>query len=79
MGAVIPSAGVTLVAGGVVLVLYLAYRAALPRPIPGIPYSEKAATKLLGDIPELLGYVKRTKLIFVSIITPPIEKRHRLS
>ena len=61
------SSTVVLVASGALLVLYLAYRAALPRPIPGIPHNRDAASKLLGDVPEMLAYVRRTKRIFVSL------------
>jgi hypothetical protein len=39
-------------------ILYAVYRAALPRPIPGIPYNKTAATSILGDMPEFLKYVK---------------------
>ncbi|KAK2598353.1 hypothetical protein N8I77_011773 [Diaporthe amygdali] len=45
-------------------VLYLCYRAALPKPLPGIPYDHDAARKLFGDVPEMMSYVKRTKRIF---------------
>ena len=38
--------------------LYLLYRAALPHPIPGIPYNKDAARSILGDVPEFLKYVK---------------------
>lgn len=51
---------------GLALVLFLGYRAALPRPLPGIPYNENAAHKLFGDVPEMMSYVTRTKRIFVS-------------
>ena len=54
-----------LVATGALLILYLVYRAALPRPIPGIPYNKNAANKLLGDVPEMVAYVLRTKRVFV--------------
>jgi hypothetical protein len=47
------------------IALYIAYRAILPKPIPGIPYNKDAAGKLLGDIPEMMSYVMRTKRIFV--------------
>jgi hypothetical protein len=30
---------------------YYLYRAALPKPIPGIPYNEAAAKHVLGDVP----------------------------
>lgn len=62
----LPSSTMALAAIGALLVLCLAYRAALPRPIPGIPYNQVAATKLLGDVPEMLAYVMRTKRMFVS-------------
>jgi hypothetical protein len=39
-------------------ILYIVYRAALPRPIPGIPYNKAAAKSILGDMPEFLRYVK---------------------
>ncbi|KAF4536396.1 Cytochrome p450 monooxygenase [Lasiodiplodia theobromae] len=64
MGEKFPSAGAAAIAGGVFLVLYMIYRAALPRPIPGIPHNKDAASKILGDIPEMMGHVKRTKRIF---------------
>lgn len=47
------------------IALYLAYRAILPKPIPGIPYNKDAAGKILGDIPEMMGHVMRTKRVFV--------------
>lgn len=49
---------------------YTAYEAALPRPLPNIPYNSDAAHRLLGDVPEWMGYVMRTKLIFVSQHSP---------
>lgn len=38
--------------------LYLAYRWALPKPIPGIPNDETASKSLLGNVPELLRFKK---------------------
>lgn len=36
---------------------HIAYRLALPRPLPGnIPYNKKAVTNLLGDVPALFEY-----------------------
>lgn len=55
----------SLLSGGVFLVLYLAYRALLPKPLPGIPYNKDAANKLFGDVPEVMSYVKSTKQIYV--------------
>lgn len=39
---------ITIFAGAVVL-LYLAYQRALPKPLPGIPYNTEAVHSLLGD------------------------------
>lgn len=52
----------------ILAILYIGYRAALPKPLPGIPYNQDAAGKLFGDVPEMMGYVKRTKRIFVSVL-----------
>ena len=41
--------------------LYLAYRAALPRLIPGVPHHMSAANSLLGDVPNMLRYFTSTK------------------
>ena len=47
--------------GGVVLVAgYLLYRAALPKPIPGIPYNKKSANRILGDVPDAMAYHGKT-------------------
>lgn len=56
----------TLVVLGIIsLCLCLAYRAILPKPIAGIPFNKDAAGRMLGDIPEMIAYVRRTKRIFV--------------
>lgn len=44
------------VLGAVLVLLYAVYRAALPKPIPGIPYHEASANSVLGDA---LSMVKR--------------------
>ncbi|KAK4235980.1 cytochrome P450 [Achaetomium macrosporum] len=64
MGAVVSFIESTLVVGFVVVGLYWAYRAALPKPLKGIPYNRNAVDKLFGDVPEMIGYVMRTKRIF---------------
>ena len=66
MGAVFSSFGSTLLIAGLLIAAYAGYRAALPKQLPGIPYNRDAAGKLFGDIPEMMGYVIRTKRIFVS-------------
>jgi hypothetical protein len=55
-----------LAVGILILVMYLVYEAVLPKPLPGIPYNHGAPNKIFGDIPEMMGYVIRTKRIFVS-------------
>ncbi|KAI5212138.1 cytochrome P450 [Aureobasidium subglaciale] len=39
--------------------IYVLYRAVLPKPIPGIPYNKKAANSIFGDVPEWLSYIKK--------------------
>lgn len=66
MGAIISSLTGTLLAALVAVGLYILYRAILPKPLEGIPYNRDAADKLFGDVPEMMGYVLKTKRIFVS-------------
>jgi hypothetical protein len=47
--------------GGIASGLYLCYRWALPRPIPGIPYNKEATKTILGDIVPMVSYVGKTK------------------
>lgn len=53
-----------LVIAGLSVWLYLLYRWALPRPIPGIPYNKGSANRLFGDVPEMLAYANKTKEVF---------------
>lgn len=78
MGAIFSSLGGTLVFGAVLLGLYVLYRAALPKPLEGIPYNRDAAGKLFGDVPEMMGYVIRTKRIFVRLIPSGAAQQPRL-
>lgn len=52
------------IASAVILVLYLMYYAALPRPLHGIPYNKHAASNLLGDVPEMMKHGRDEKHIF---------------
>uniref|UniRef100_A0A8H7N0V3 Cytochrome P450 n=1 Tax=Bionectria ochroleuca TaxID=29856 RepID=A0A8H7N0V3_BIOOC len=62
----VSSSEATAIAVGIAIVaMYMAYRAILPKPLPNIPYNQDAAGKLFGDVPEMMGYVMRTKRIFV--------------
>jgi hypothetical protein len=47
--------------GGISSCLFLCYRWALPRPIPGIPYNKEATRSLLGDVIPMVQHVGRTK------------------
>ncbi|KAI0533181.1 cytochrome P450 [Xylaria digitata] len=40
--------------------LYLAYRWALPKPLPGIPYDESARNNLFGNLPEMVAMLRDT-------------------
>ncbi|KAI0441728.1 cytochrome P450 [Xylaria telfairii] len=64
MGAVFSSAECNIFIVLLVVVLYLGRRAILPKPLAGIPYNQNAANKMFGDIPEMMGYARRTKRIF---------------
>lgn len=64
MVAIFSSVG-AIILGFTIIALYVGYRAILPKPLPGIPYNEAAAGKLFGDVGEMMGYVMRTKRIFV--------------
>ncbi|KAI0486964.1 cytochrome P450 [Xylaria cf. heliscus] len=44
----------------IVAALYLTYRWALPKPIPGIPYDESAKNSLLGSLPEIISTLRTT-------------------
>lgn len=51
----------SLALSGALLFIYLLYRWLLPKPIPGIPYNPKATRSLLGDIPDLVNEVSKTR------------------
>ena len=39
---------------------YYLYRAALPKPIPGIPYNKASAKRILGDAPDVIEAQTKT-------------------
>lgn len=47
---------------GLLVLSYLAYQRALPKPLPGIPYNEAASKTVLGDLPELYTHMKKRDL-----------------
>jgi cytochrome P450 len=55
--------------------LYLAYRWALPKAIPGIPYDESAKNNLLGHLPEMLSLLRTAGKTRPFFIQQP--QRHR--
>lgn len=62
-----------LVAGVVLLAGYFAYRAALPKPLPGIPYNKESANSILGDLPTFLEYAKKEPAVFTWISTQVVK------
>jgi cytochrome P450 len=48
----------------VLLAGYLVYNALLPKPIQGIPYNRHAAKRILGDGPEAMQHIGKTKQVF---------------
>ncbi|KAK4504915.1 hypothetical protein PRZ48_002878 [Zasmidium cellare] len=52
---------------------FLLYRAALPKPIPGIPYNEKSARSLFGDAPDLGKYHSKTHEV-ISFLTKRLQE-----
>ena len=48
----------------VVAAVYLLYRWALPKPIPGIPYHKHSAKRLMGDAPDLIKHVQDNDTVF---------------
>lgn len=55
-------------------ILYLIYRMALPKPIPGIPYRSDAARHILGDIPAILRAAADSNLTHVQWIQQQLQK-----
>ncbi|KAH8682696.1 cytochrome P450 [Xylariales sp. PMI_506] len=56
--------GVLVFAVILIACLYFAYRWALPKPLPGIPYNKAATKQLFGDIPALLHHITNTGMTF---------------
>lgn len=52
------------VLGAVIVLLYALYRAALPKPIPGIPYHEASINRVLGDAPAMLKHKQKYSTVF---------------
>lgn len=65
MGAVLSIVDAPVLIAVIVAGLYFLRRLMLPKPISNIPFNHDAASKTFGDVPELMGYVIRTKRVFV--------------
>lgn len=65
MGAVLSIVDAPVLIALLIAGLYFLRRLMLPKPIPNIPFNHDAASKTFGDVPELMGYVMRTKRVFV--------------
>lgn len=52
------------VLGALLVLLYALYRAALPKPIPGIPYHEASANSVLGDAPAMIKHKQKYATTF---------------
>ncbi len=55
----LPIGAALLVISGILFYVYK--KVLLPQPVPGIPYDEKSARKLLGDFPDMISEVSQTR------------------
>ncbi|KAK4548598.1 hypothetical protein LTR36_009508 [Oleoguttula mirabilis] len=67
---VISIVGICLLAVGIGL-----YRLALPKPIPGIPYSVDSANRILGDVPDALKWHRERSEIFTFLTAQAVKHR----
>lgn len=51
----------TLIGAAVATTLSLLYHLALPKPLPGIPYNQASASRILGDIPAISSHMAHTE------------------
>ncbi|KAK8061939.1 hypothetical protein PG994_008305 [Apiospora phragmitis] len=64
MGAIFSSTGGMVLLSVIAVAAYLGSRAIRPKPLVGIPYNRDGAAKLFGDIPEMMGFVMKTRQVF---------------
>ena len=57
--------------------LYLVYRAALPKPIPGIPFYPGSDKNLLGNLPQVFAHLKTAGRFSSFFYTPAEDLRDR--
>jgi len=58
------SQALPMLVGILAVAIYVAYRLALPTPIPGIPYNKEAAKHIFGDVPSIIRAVSETNEIW---------------
>ncbi|KAH9844889.1 Cytochrome-P450 monooxygenase [Teratosphaeria destructans] len=59
----------TLLVGSLIIALIALYRAALPKPIPGIPYDAASSRRLLGNVPAMLAHMSKSEGTFITYLT----------
>ncbi|KAG8157457.1 hypothetical protein KVR01_012841 [Diaporthe batatas] len=64
MSTAMPISGLGVVGALLLLGCLWLYRAALPKPIPGLPYKKGSEKRLLGDAPDIIEWQKETKEVF---------------
>ncbi|KAI0391300.1 cytochrome P450 [Xylariaceae sp. FL0594] len=70
-----PSIAYTVVSALILsLSLFFLYRAALPRPLAGIPYNELSARNVFGDVPAMLSHIANEDGTFISYLVNTLEK-----
>ncbi|GAM83031.1 hypothetical protein ANO11243_010170 [Dothideomycetidae sp. 11243] len=57
------------VIGSVLVIALLVYRAALPKPIPGIPHHKKSLQSIWGDMPALIEFSKNSNQTAMEYVT----------
>jgi hypothetical protein len=58
------SSSTAIIVSIVVAILAILYRAALPKPIPGIPYNYASSRSIFGDIPSMMKWKRDTRETF---------------
>jgi hypothetical protein len=59
--------------GGISISLYLVYRWALPKLIPGIPYNKEALQTVFGDAGPMVAYTAKTKELYAWMVEQNIK------
>ncbi|GAB1204346.1 hypothetical protein APSETT445_002999 [Aspergillus pseudonomiae] len=64
-----PGTTASLLVAAIIVAVYALYRAALPKPIPGIPYDVASSHRLLGNVPAMLANIKKSEGTFITYVT----------